>query len=725
MAGRKQHYIPQCLLKGFKTPGRGKTVKVWVFKKGQQPYVSSIEDVAAERYFYSGLSKDSSLNLDDQITQYENKLSELINKLYESPVGSIIDSSIAAEVITHLTIRVAHLRDIFGISFNELIDDSVEIFSDKKLIRSLMGIDNEDLPQQLQKQIEEKLSEYPLFEKPGLPKPVLLRIMFTLMKENFDNFYGDDLPIILTCLNNLASKMKNIVRTEHAKALADDLKPNERITGMSQLIWTISEFPEGDLILPDCVAVSMLRDGMTFDPYMISSIDEINVVLLPICATKLLIGRRADTILPNIQGFNEIAAICSHTFFVGAHRTPLLENLATRISERSRVTLLESLYCGFNEAIAQSIMAEYGSKFVFHSMEKRFLPETNMEVDIDCSEKREIYNSHNLSYPVNFLDCADRETAQEIAVAVNDIVSEMGHFIPLNRLEFITFAKDYISALQDIDRGFPTSKPLVPTDSDFGVGIAMTPMILRDGVVKVCIVLQAWLGHALICEDIKAQSIAIHTLAGRLAHVACIELIDRNLPGILTSPIEDDWDAWLFNQMFKAFTAYYTARISAGLNPIISSGYRDILITVLERMQEAIPRERLAYRVHGDLHHFLEIAISSIGLMMTYAGTLLGHYDGLCESIFDDEGDLMQSMEKSGLKAWANIFRRDLDRLFNRIGKWESIQELLTLNRHIERVLWQFGVFPWRNDQGQVRVEIPLFTDAAQLMKGILTSSIP
>lgn len=123
MAGRKQHYIPQCLLKGFKIPGKGKTAKVWVFKKGQQPYISSIKDVAAERYFYSKISKDSSLTLDDHITQYENELSELINKLLELPVGSIIDSKIASEVITHLSIRAAHIRDILGLSFKELIDD--------------------------------------------------------------------------------------------------------------------------------------------------------------------------------------------------------------------------------------------------------------------------------------------------------------------------------------------------------------------------------------------------------------------------------------------------------------------------------------------------------------------------------------------------------------------------------------------------------------------------
>jgi len=716
MAGRKQHYIPQCLLKGFKTPGKGKTAKVWVFKKGQQPYVSSTEDIAAERYFYSGISKDNSLTLDDQITQYENKLSELINKLCESPIGSSIDPYLAAEVITHLTIRVAHLRDIFSLSFKEIINDSIGIFSDKGLIRSIMGIDNEELPPHIQKQIEEKLSEYPLLAKLGLPKPVLLHMMFTLLKENFNNFYSNDLPIFLTCLNNLASKMKNIVQTEHNKALVDDLNPNARIMGMSQLIWTISEFPEGDLILPDCVAVSMLRDRTTFDPCIISSIDEINVVLLPICATKLLIGRRTDNILPDMQGFNEAAAICSHTFFVNACRTPLLEILATRISERSRVTLLDSLYCGFNEAIAQFTMAEHGSKFVFHSMEKHFLLETNMEVDTNYSEEEEIYIPQNFSYPVNFLNCADQETAQNIAVMVNHIVSAMSNFLPLKRLEFITFAQDYILALRDIDRGFSVSKPLTPTEADFGIGVAMTPLILRDGVVKACIVLQAWLGHALISEDSNARSVAIQTLASQLAHVSCTEMIDRALPGMLLSPIEDYWDGWLFSQIFKAFKAYYAARISAEFNPESGNSHRDILMTVLERMQEAIPRERLAYRNHRNLHQFLELAISSIGLMMTYAGTLLGHYDGLSRNIFDDEGDLMQLLEKSGLKAWTEVFRQDLDRLFERQGKWESIQEFLSLNNHIERVLWQFGVFPWRNDQGQVRVEIPLYSDTVQLL---------
>jgi hypothetical protein len=74
-------------------------------------------------------------------------------------------------------------------------------------------------------------------------------------------------------------------------------------------------------------------------------------------------------------------------------------------------------------------------------------------------------------------------------------------------------------------------------------------------------------------------------------------------------------------------------------------------------------------------------------------------------------------LEKMGLQNWLEVFHQDLGILYDRRGKWESVQEFLLLNRHIERFLWQFGVFPWRNDQGEVRVKITVGTDVAQFMK--------
>jgi len=715
VSGRKQHYIPQSFLRGFQIPNKGKTKKVWVFKKGQLPYISSTKDVAAKRHFYSELSKDGYPTLDDRITNYENELARLLVLLRETPVDSAVDATIAAEFIIHLTIRGAHLRDVFSLGAKESIKGIANIFTDGNLMRTLLGID-EDMPTPLlREQIDKVLSEQTrLLAQIGLPKSLVRQIAFTLLKENFNSFYAGQTPEIINVLNKIASNIGDFARNGHVKALSKDLIFESRKSYLCQFSWTLHIVTEGTLILPDCVAVVFRSNSNFPEPYIMSEINQVNVVMCPICSEKLLIGRRGDAVLPELKCFNKTAASCSNTFFVSARLTPELEKLTERIGERSKAIVLDTVSSAINEFTAESIVEEHRSQSELIYMERPAKLDTT--IAMEHSGKRKVNNTQNLNYPVAFRDCADQKTAHRIAAAVNIVVSGMSHYIPLGRLDRITFAEDYVAALRDIERGFPTSRLLIPTEEDCAVGVAMAPLVIRDGVAKVSIVMRAWLGYALIGEDRGAQTRAIHTLANQLAHVACVDLICQTLPEMLLSRVEDGWEAWLYVHMNMAWTAYFASRISAGFDPAIGSCYRDILLAALKRARETIPRERLAYRSHGDLDRFLESAISSIGTVMTYAGMLLGHCDGLYQSVYDDEGNLTPVLENMGLRAWIDVFRHDLAGLFERRGEWKSVQEFLALNRHIERVLWQFGVFPWRNDQGEVRVEIPLGTDAVQLL---------
>jgi len=716
VSGRKQHYIPQCLLRGFETPSKGRTKKVWVFKKGQPPYVSSMQDVAAERHFYSEFSTDGSPTLDDRITDYENELGRLLSLLRQWPVDSTVDATIVAELITHLTIRGAHLRDVFGLGVKEVITGVANIFTNENRMRTLLGIDTDSPTPLLREQIDKVLSGQPnLLAQIGLPESVVRQMAFTLVKEQFHHFYANQSPEMTSMFNDIVRNVSGMARQGHAKALASGLTPASRVAALSQFSWTIRLLSEGGLILPDCVAIVIQSDGNVPEPYMMGRADETNTVLCPICTNRLLIGRRADAMLPDVQGFNEAAAACSHAFFVSASRTPDLGKLADRIGERSKVTVLNAVTSAVNEFIAKSTVNEHRLQSVVKSEEGQVLSETTIATP--HHGKREVDDAQDLNYLVTFRDCADQETAQRIAAAVNEVVSGMNPSIPFGRLDRISFARDYAAVLQEMDRGFPTSRPLVPMEEEWGVGVAMAPLVLRDGVPKVSIVMRAWLGYALIGNDREAQTRATHVLANQLAHVVCVDLMYQAVPEILLSRVEDEWEARLYFHIHAVWTAYFASRMSAGCDPAIGSGYREILVTALERTREAIPRERLTYRSHGDLDRFLESAITAIGTVMTQAGMLLGHCDGVCQLAYDDKGDLTQALEKTGLRAWVDVFRHDLARLFERRGQWESVQEFLALNRHIERVLWQFGVFPWRNEQGQVRVEIPLGTDAAQLLK--------
>lgn len=68
VSGRKQHFIPQALQRGFTREIRG-TYRVWVHHRERGVYESNVADVAASRDFYSEPALEAGpRTLDDRIT---------------------------------------------------------------------------------------------------------------------------------------------------------------------------------------------------------------------------------------------------------------------------------------------------------------------------------------------------------------------------------------------------------------------------------------------------------------------------------------------------------------------------------------------------------------------------------------------------------------------------------------------------------------------------------
>ena len=81
-------------------------------------------------------------------------------------------------------------------------------------------------------------------------------------------------------------------------------------------------------------------------------------------------------------------------------------------------------------------------------------------------------------------------------------------------------------------------------------------------------------------------------------------------------------------------------------------------------------------------------------------------------------GEIGQSLineDESILRDWLTLFDSELSGLWDRRGKWASFSEILMLNRHVERLFWPYGLFPWRTDAGGIHVTVPLASDAAKL----------
>lgn len=711
MSGPKQHFIPQLLLKGFCMPTHGKVATVWEFTKGNLPRPSSTKDVAEKRYFYSKLSPDGSKTLDDQIADYESNPANPLLTLRAIPAGDDVNPAVAAEVVTHLAVRNAHLRDTFTAGVKSLMNGCLDLFGDEVGIRRLFGVDAEMPTPRLQKLMVEVLKKEPALTELNLPEPVLNHVAFTLIKESFDNFSAEQIPLMANVCGDIAGKAKDLAGKGQIKALTASLVPEEIMKQLCEFAWMIMAAPEEGAILPDCVALGC-ESNDKLQPLMFVLNNRLSVMLMPIASNKVLVGRRGESVLPDLVDFNIAAASCTHSFFVSATNTSHLCDLAERIGSRSWIAIegavsdaLSEFSPDFQDAEkSESPASGATSSCLSSTVTDDCLAELSDDADMPVVQQE-------LRYPVQFLGCANQESASQISATVNAIVSALAKLFPLDRLDGITFAADYATALRELDRGFPASATLAPTNEGYAVGVAMAPLVVRDGMAKQHIVIPGGFGHAMIADDEKQRSAAIYTLAYASALVGHTGMIETALSGISLSPIQDTYEAYLYPHVNAAPSAYFAALTSAPLDPDIGKDYRAMLTNTLSRAQQTILPARLAYRVDAHLDKFMGIALNEIGTILHHTAVVLGHYYGLSEAAVEGADELSETLEEAGLRMWFDVYHHDLQAHCDRCGAWASRSEFLTFNRHVERLLWKFGIFPWRMPDGNTRVEIPLTTD--------------
>jgi hypothetical protein len=426
---------------------------------------------------------------------------------------------------------------------------------------------------------------------------------------------------------------------------------------------------------------------------------------MPLAPDRLLVGslQFADATAP--KRFNYDAAACCSDFFVANRSGSDLDALIPVIGLQTRQTIEQSMASAFDAFKAERRIARQTREELAADVEMSFGSET--------AQARS--GQAILQYQVTFQGISNEDVAKRISAVLESIVRELRPIFPLDRLDGFTFASDYEAALRDFNHGFQRSRPLTPTKEEYGVGVAMAPIVLRGDTVKSHIIAHMWIATGLIADD-ETQQLAIHTIIQQLAHVACTQILDEALPGFLANKLEDAHEAFLYGGIGSAWTGYFAARASAVFNPDFGAAYQELAIAALRRALEAIPTARLAYRYHGNLDVLLETVFPTISAVLTHMGNLLGHYDGLRQSAFDDE-QLHTALESAELRAWADLFREDLARVWDRSGKWTSSSEFMSLNRHTERLFWRFGMIPWKTPEGLTRIEIPIHSDAPQLSR--------
>ncbi|MBT9611907.1 MAG: hypothetical protein IV108_01410 [Burkholderiales bacterium] len=335
-----------------------------------------------------------------------------------------------------------------------------------------------------------------------------------------------------------------------------------------------------------------------------------------------------------------------------------------------------------------------------------------MEKDIQSGtrepEDRPYTAPKNLPVTVRGFDMEERAT--QFAHLAGVYIQELSRQIDLSRLDGVTIAFDYNQALLDLDRGYLYSHRLTPSD-EFAIGVAMTPSVIRDGIVKSHIVLNAALAIALEDPNSEHFKLALHTLAHECAHVEITHRFDTAFPNVLLQNVyKNIHDAARWQINLACWDEYAATWISAPFGHDPTAGYEETFILLLNETRSKANALIKAYRRHGDVTKIMAEIYAAYGSLMKFAAYHLGNMAGQRLSLMD------LPKTKAALKGhwFASYFER-LGVLCKRIaddyGHWSDQSSFEALGDLADELVVEGGLIVSHRNDGSLYMDIPFTSE--------------
>jgi hypothetical protein len=313
------------------------------------------------------------------------------------------------------------------------------------------------------------------------------------------------------------------------------------------------------------------------------------------------------------------------------------------------------------------------------------------------------------SFVVSARSFENEDYAEQIATLIGAFVRELSRHFDLSRLDGVTVAHDYARALLELDRGYETTFQLTPSDT-YVVGIAMTPSVIRDAILKSHIVLNAaYIGPL---EDIAHEhfGFALHTIAHECAHVEITYKLDTAFPGFLlrTSHV-DARIGYRWQIILACWDEYAASMLSAGFGYPPTEGYEESFLKCLVEARLAANNFIKAFRNHGQIDRLLADVYITYGDLMKLAAYHVGNLTGLGLSPSN------MTRTKEALEGhWFESYFWRLDNALRDIAKaygtWSNKQAFEVIGELADDLLAQGGVHYRYRPNGRLYVDVPFTT---------------
>lgn len=662
MSGKRQHYIPQFLQRGFLAADALPAERTWLHRRGTSPRLVGIRDVGVEDWFYSRRSTDGLATLDDTITALEQEFGKEISILRRSSPGTSVDAEHTARTVIHLVMRTAHLRRLMSNSIDTILDELKSLFSNPARLGAMLGANGLAMApivtDGIRKCAEEMVAD-------GIPGAFSERIITFLIREFGEHLVeeattslGPFIPILLATFDS-----STIVRDQHNSILSGMPESAGWVTELAKFKWTV-ELAE-NLILPDAVALARELDG-TLTALLFSKSANVSAVLMPIASDRMLIGKRERSAMISLSDFNGLAAANSESFFISASRSTD-EGIVGRIGSAPSAMIKNAIEAAVYHAERARTRRRPFSKVI---RDQKIL-------------------SKDFDFSIALIDFGDEIVVEEFKNILEGVVGQLARDMPLHDLDGFSLARDYVATIASLDRGDPELPPVTTRALDYAVGAIMPVTVNRNGNEKEHLVVASWLAESWLSTDAEISAAGLHTLVNALAGVAHSTLYSE---AARTNFRPDTIGREFHLSVAQTPVDYWCARKSAFISPDQGQRYADLVIEGLEFAETVLANER-ARTTNGNIDDLMTEVLRALAAVASHAAGWLGHRDGLTDGQEFAGSNLPERLGDRGLARWVELFGRDLAACYR--DDAIDLEVLTGLSSHIERLCWSIGIYCW------------------------------
>jgi len=301
----------------------------------------------------------------------------------------------------------------------------------------------------------------------------------------------------------------------------------------------------------------------------------------------------------------------------------------------------------------------------------------------------------------------DDHAAQALHAELVVLLHALGQHLDLRLLDGVSVSYDYVDTLKHFDSGFPPGRPVLPTDDEAGLGIAIALFVMRDGVTKTHLVFSAQMLEALTgSPEAPAYLQAVYLVTHECAHIHDRAVLEAALPDHMAALAKANAQEQFYAlSNFRCWDEYVACRFSAHADPSRVVWFEKTLLAALDRVEIRAAAHVARHRSQPDFSRLLMDVSNEYTAVCRYASYLIGHIMGL-------DGDIGRAPEaRARLRShWFGECFDELTEALNCLwasyGGWTSLREFDPIGKIVQQLVARVGVTTELAESGTLMIRL-------------------